>query len=217
MQVLNMDKLYNFLLLFIVLTCSNQALSYPTVKVDTLIDFTKEDSFALKNELIVLNKILSSDRFWEKVKSAEYYCTNRRVFHSKRSPWAEYPRQKKDKHDYSSDEIYQLLWNGDDEIGGENDGVINFKLMATDFKPNRNGTITHGSTNRNTLVIKSSRSTRIQSNVRGKYACHLLHEYMHVLGFKHISNNPSKNKQACGGTDVPLKIQKIGESIVHEI
>lgn len=214
MQVLNMKQLHNLLNLFICLTFCNGALSYPTVKVDTLIDFTKADSSALTNELIILNKILSNDQFWKKIKSAEYYCSNRRIFHAKRSPWAEYPRQKKDRHDYSPTEIYQLLWTGDDEIGSKNDGLINLKLMATDFKPNRNGSITHGSTNRNTLVIKSSRTTRIQSKVRGKYACHLLHEYMHVLGFKHISNNPTKNIQECGGIDVPLKIQKIAESIL---
>ena len=187
---------------------------YPVVYIDTLIDFTKEDSLALNKELNILQSILRNDTFWSRIKSATFYCTNRRIYHAKRSRKSIYPRIKKDKHFYTSTEIHDLIWNGEDEIGQSKDGIINLKLMAKDYEPNKNGSITHGSTNKNTLIIKSNRATRIHSAIPGKYACHILHEYMHVLGFKHIDNSPTKNTEKCGGIDVPLRIQKIAESVL---
>ena len=191
---------------------STQSL-YPTVKIDTLIDFTKEDSSALYKEINILEtKILGNKFFWEKILAAEYYCSQMRIFHSRRTRKSEYPRQKKDKHNYTNLEIHELLFYGMDEIGSVKDGVINLKLKAVDKEKNRNGSMTHGSTNSGTLIISSNRKTRIHAKEKGRYAVHLLHEYMHILGFKHKQNSPSKNKKKCGGIDIPLKIQRIAES-----
>lgn len=187
--------------------------AYPKVKIDTLIDFTAEDSLALKKELVLMDKLLSNPKFWAQIKQARFFCTAQRIYHSKRKRKSLYPKLKKDKHSYTSQEIHDLLWFGQDEIGGLNDQVINLKLRAKDYPKNKNGSQTHGSTNSGTLIISSDRKTRIHSKIKGKYAAHLLHEYMHVLGFKHKSNSPSINKKKCGGIDVPLRIQKIAEEI----
>ena len=201
-----------FILLFVPhLSSANK--SYPLVHVDTLIDFTREDSLALHLELNYLQAILRNDQFWKSIKSRQFYCENQRIYHASRKRRALYPRLKKDRHHYSSQEIHDLLWFGEDEIGGPKDGVINLKLQAKDYEPNKDGSVTHGSTNKNTLIIKSSRKTRIHSRQKGKYVCHILHEYMHVLGFKHKDNRPSKNKKKCGGVDVALGIQLIAEKV----
>lgn len=182
----------------------------PKVKVDTLIDFTRKDSLSLRRELKIMQAVLDSPVFWELIIETNFYCRNQRRFHWGRNPFkSDYPIKKKDRHDYTNQEINDLIWNGDDEIGTPNDGIINLKLRAKHFEPNRNGTITHGSTNKNTLIISSSPTTRINNKTKGVYACHLLHEYMHVLGFKHKSNHPTKNKKKCGGVDVVLGIQQI--------
>ena len=211
-----MLKIIKVSLLTLLLFQASIGLTYPTVRIDTLIDFTKEDSAALKKEIVILNAVLANDAFWEAIISAEFYCTAQRVYHSTRKRKAEYPKLKKDKHSYTSQEIHDLIWNGEDEIGGEKDGVINLKLRAKDIPINKNGSQTHGSTNSGSLIISSNRKTRIQSKIKGKYAAHLLHEYIHVLGFKHKNNLPSKNKVKCGGIDVPLRIQKIAEGIINK-
>jgi hypothetical protein len=186
---------------------------FPTVKIDTLIDFTKEDSAALFTEIKILeSKILGNKGFWDKIIAAEFYCRQMRIFHCRRKRKSIYRKIKKDKHEYTNKEIHDLLFYGMDEIGGINDGVLNFKLKAVDKEKNRNGSMTHGSTNSGSLIISSNRKTRIHSKIKGKYAVHLLHEYMHVLGFKHKNNSPSKNKKKCGGIDIPLKVQQIAES-----
>lgn len=161
-----------------------------------------------------MQRILSNDQFWSAILETDFYCTNQRILHAYRNRKSEYPKKRKDRHNYSNQEIYDLLWFGDDEIGSPKDGVLNFKLQVKIFEPNKNGTVTHGSTNRNTLIISSSPTTRINSPKQGVYACHLIHEYMHVLGFKHKHNTPSKNEKKCGGVDVPLRIQQLAKKFV---
>lgn len=190
---------------------------YPRVQVDTLIDFSKQDSVSLAKELFILQQILYSPKFWSEILGTKFYCTDQRILHAKRKKSSVYPKLKKDKHTYSSLEIHDMLLYGDDEIGESKDGIINLKLRSKVFKPNKNGSTTHGSTNKNTLIISSSPETRINSKVKGQYACHIIHEYMHILGFKHKNNLPSKNKVKCGGVDVPLRIQKIATSLVGAI
>ncbi len=200
------------LVLTLLVVCRNTH-AFPTVKVDTLIDFNASDSLALKKELELMDVLLSNPKFWLQIKKAHFFCSAQRTYHSKRKRHSIYPKLKKDKHSYTSQEIHDLLWFGQDEIGSPNDQVINLKLRAKDYPKNKNGSQTHGSTNSGTLIISSDRKTRIHSKIKGKYAAHLLHEYMHVLGFKHKSNSPSINKKKCGGIDVPLRIQKIAEEI----
>lgn len=205
----------SLLILFCSISLSSLTQSlYPRVQVDTLIDFSEEDSISLAKELFILQQILYSPKFWSEIRSTQFYCADQRILHSKRKGSGTYPKLKKDKHLYSSIEIHDMLMHGDDEIGEPKDGVINLKLRSKIFKPNKNGSTTHGSTNKNTLIISSSPETRINSKVKGQYACHIIHEYMHILGFKHKNNLPSKNKEKCGGVDVPLRIQKIAASIV---
>lgn len=211
-----MRKLFKIVVLIASFGACINARSYPKVHIDTLIDFTLKDSSALANEVLLMNKLLSNPQFWSAIKEANFFCPNQRVYHAKRKRKSEYPRLKKDKHNYSSAEIHDLLWYGQDEIGEEKDGIINLKLKAKDYPKNKNGSQTHGSTNSGSLIISSDRATRIHSKIKGKYAAHLLHEYMHVLGFKHKSNLPSKNKIKCGGIDVPLRIQKIAEGIINK-
>jgi len=213
LRVLKSIRLYLVLILICAGLNASAKLDYPKVKIDTLIDFTKEDSLALYKEIKILEtKILGNKLFWDKILDAEYFCRQMRIFHSRRKHKSVYPKQKKDKHSYSNLEIHDLLFYGMDEIGSVNDGIINFNLKAVDKEKNRNGSMTHGSTNSGTLIISSNRKTRIHSSKKGKYAVHLLHEYMHVLGFKHKNNSPSKNKKKCKGIDIPLKIQQIAES-----
>ena len=186
------------------------------MKVDTLIDFTKEDSAALAKELQVLEYILHQDAFWLTILAADFGCRNWRRLHHYRKRKAEYPKLKKDKHSYTNQEIHDLLWHGDDEIGEPKDGVINLKLRAKDYEQNKKGLTKHGGTNKNTLVISSNRKTRIHSKKVGEYACHLIHEYMHVLGFKHRKDRPSKTTDNCGAVDVALRIQLIARDILKD-
>jgi hypothetical protein len=199
-----------FVLSLLLVVSNLHVQAYPKVHIDTLIDFTADDSAALSSELKILQKILSTDTFWEAILNANYYCANWRRLHHYRRRNAQYPKWKKDKHIYSSKEIQRLLWTGDDEIGLPKDGLINLKLKAKDYEQNKKGLTRHGGTDRNTLIISSNRKTRIHSGKKGTYACHLLHEYMHVLGFKHPKSTPSKTKKKCGGDDVTLTVQKIG-------
>ena len=187
--------------------------AYPKVQIDTLIDFTKEDSAALKKELKIMQSILKNDLFWEKILAADFGCPDWRRLHHYRKRKAEYPRLKKDKHFYTNEEIKELLWTGDDEIGEPKDGIINLKLRAKDYEQNKKGRTKHGGTNKNTLLISTNRSTRIHSKKKGTYACHLIHEYMHVLGFKHRKSLPSKTEKKCGAKDVALRIQLIAKEV----
>ena len=208
----------SLLILFVSLSLNGLTQNlYPRVQIDTLIDFSKKDSNSLTKELLILQQILYSPKFWSEIRACQFYCADQRILHSKRKSSSTYPKVKKDKHLYTSIEIHDMLMNGDDEIGEPMDGVINLKLRSKIFKPNKNGSTTHGSTNKNTLIISSSPDTRINSKVKGQYACHLIHEYMHILGFKHKNNLPSKNKEKCGDVDVPLRIQKIAASLIGEI
>lgn len=208
-----MNRQSKIILVLIILSLGHDVRAYPMAKIDTLIDFTVADSIAVHKEIKLLNKLLANREFWIAIKKTEFFCTNQRVYHAKRKRKSVYPKQKKDKHPYTSNEIHGLLWFGQDEIGGEKDEIIDLKLRAKDYPKNKNGSQTHGSTNSGSLIISSDRKTRIHSKIKGKYAAHLLHEYMHVLGFKHKSNSPSKNLDKCGGIDVPLGIQKIAERI----
>lgn len=194
-------------------TCQSSA--YPSVQVDTLIDFNKADSAALYKEIKILTSILESDLFWTKILEANFGCTDWRRLHHYRKRKAEYPRLKMDRHSYSNQEIYDLLWYGDDEIGRPKDSVINLKLKAKDYEQTKKGRTKHGGTNKNTLVISSDRKTRIHSNIEGQYACHIIHEYMHVLGFKHPKDLPSKTEKKCGEKDVPLRIQLMAMEVFN--
>lgn len=167
--------------------------------------------------MIVLQQILDSPLFWDAILKATFYCTDQRILHHYRRRGGEFPKRKKDKHLYTNQEIHDLLFFGDDELGAPKDGVLNFRLKSKTFKKNRNGSVTHGTTSRNTMIISSSSDTRINNPKSGTYAVHLLHEYMHILGFKHKNNLPSKNKKKCGGVDVPLRIQIIAKSVLKRI
>lgn len=199
------------------LAFSITAWSYPKVQVDTLIDFSKEDSASLKRELKILKFVLESDEFWEGILEADFFCTNRRVLHHYRKRGGEFPRLKKDRHHYTNQEIHDLLWYGDDELGEPKDGIINLRLRSKIFPVKKEGYRTHGTTSKNTLIISSSPETRINNKQPGTYACHLLHEYMHVLGFKHKDNSPSKNFKKCGGVGVPLRIQTIARELIPSL
>lgn len=203
----------HFLIILFILLCG-KSFAQPKVHIDTLIDFTKEDSAALANEIQVMEYILNQDEFWQGILNADFGCPDWRRLHHYRKRNAEYPRLKKDKHSYSNQEIHDLLWNGDDEIGEPKDKVINLKLRAKDYEQNKKGLTKHGGTNKNTLVISSNRTTRIHSKRAGEYACHLIHEYMHVLGFKHRKNRPSKTTEKCGSKDVALRIQLIAKEVL---
>lgn len=202
----------------LLLILGSNCLAQPTVKIDTLIDFSKKDSLSLMKELKIMNAVLNSDVFWKKIKTYDFSCTNQRTFHSgRKKKEALYPKKRRDKHLYTNQEIHDLIWFGQDEIGEIRDGVINLKLRSKKYPPNKNGTTTHGSTNKNTLIISSSPKTRINNKTTGVYACHLFHEYMHVLGFEHRSNDPKKNRKKCGGPDVALGIQLIAIETIKAI
>ncbi len=206
------------LLLIILIIFGSTCFAQPTIKIDTLIDFSKEDSISLQKELKIVKTILDSEVFWSKIKAYDFSCTNQRTFHSGRKKKKTlYPKKRRDRHVYTNQEIHDLLWFGQDEIGEPKDGVIDLKLRSKKYSPNKNGTTTHGSTNKNTLIISSSPKTRINNSTKGVYACHLLHEYMHVLGFEHKSNDPKKNKKKCGGSDVALGIQLIAIETLKEL
>jgi hypothetical protein len=203
-----------FLLIFFTSPVSYSSLR---VEIDTLIDFNKEDSLHLFGEIELINKIVGTELFWELMADYDFGCRNRRIYHSKRSRKALYPKLKKDKLSYSNQDLILLLKSGSDEIGEINDQLINMKLKAKTYTESSNNSVMHGSTNKNTLIITSNRETRIQSTIMGVYACHLLHEYMHVLGFKHKFNSPSKNRAYCKGIDVPLGIQKIASTVLKKM
>ncbi|MFT4600218.1 MAG: hypothetical protein ACI857_000389 [Arenicella sp.] len=206
------------IILFLFFSSSVFLYAQPVIQVDTLINFTKEDSASLSKELDIMQSILNSDLFWKLIMAADFQCRSQRIFHfGRKKRKSNYPMVKKDKKTYTNQEIHDLLWFGDDEIGTKNDAVINLKLKAKTFEPNKNGTTTHGSTNKNSLIISSSPKTRINNKTPGVYACHLIHEYIHVLGFKHKSNNPTKNKKKCEGIDVVLGIQNIAVSTLNKI
>lgn len=197
-------------LLFLFIGYSGLAQNYPLVKVFSLENFTRQDSLQLKVELDLLQtKVLNNPDFWKDIKNADFGCRNRRVFHSRRSRTCNYPDLPIDKKSYSNIEIHDLLFFGNDELGRINDGKIDLNLALFSSERTSTGKIVHGRTNSCFLRISSSRNTRLYSQPAGSYAKHLLHEYMHILGFKHRSNNKRRNKRKCKGLDVPWRIQEI--------
>ncbi len=196
-----------FLLMAFIYNISAQ--NYPVIKVETLKNFTANDSVRLNKELKLLQEqILNNSQFWEDVKNADYGCRNRRIYQNSRSRNCEFPKLDKDLNSYSNIEIHDLLFYGQDEIGQERDGMINLRLNLFEKDRAGNGNIIHGRTSSCNLTISSSRKTRLFAS-EGSYAKHILHEYMHILGFKHKSNKRKRNTRKCKGDDVSWAIQEI--------
>ncbi len=216
-----MTNLRGFIIIFFVFNFFSQisfGQNFPKIKIESLKDFTKKDSIRLFEEIKLLEeKVLKNPVFWEEIKTSSFGCTNRRIYQSTRSRRCEYPKLPKDTHDYTSQEIHDLLFFGQDEIGSEKDSVINLKLRLYGKQTSRTGKIIHGKTSSCSLTIASSRKTRLFTPEKGNYAIHILHEYMHILGFKHISNKRKRNKRKCGGDDVAWGIQMIAKKYMFEV
>ncbi|MDT0608036.1 hypothetical protein [Croceitalea rosinachiae] len=170
-------------------------------------NFRKKDTKRLQKELDLLqNRVLNNTQFWNDVRNCTYKCADKRILKTtSRKGKCPYERQEpKDTKLYSSKEIHDLLRSGDDEVGNPKDSIINLKLKLY----NKLIGPTKGKTSGCTLLISSVRRKTIKKE-QGVYAAHILHEEIHVLGFKHISNSVEKNKLLCNGYYVPNAIGKI--------
>tara|TARA_R110002012_G_scaffold300131_1_gene499656 strand:- start:11904 stop:12446 length:543 start_codon:yes stop_codon:yes gene_type:complete len=163
---------------------------------------------------VLETKVLENRDFWEAVKNCDFKCSNRlRIRKKSTLREGTYPRKYKRetfRKDYTNEEIYQMLFNGNDLIGVENDGEINLNLRLDDKKFN---TVTNGKTSGFYQRITSYRSKTIDRE-KGTYAAHILHEYMHLLGFIHKSQKTKRNKRKCGGNDVPYSIGKLAKQFL---
>ena len=185
--------------------------TYPKIKIHSMENFSASEKERVKEEMALLEtKVLQNEAFWERIKTCVYQCTDRRILQSERNKDCPYARLPRDGHHYTSQEVHDLLFYGDDEIGLPKDGILDLKLRIK--KRNKKGS-SKGSTSGCVLKISSYRSKTIRQQ-KGVYAAHILHEYMHVLGFSHHDQNARKNRKICEGYDIPYAVGKIAREFL---
>lgn len=108
---------------------------------------------------------------------------------------------------FHAEEIYDLIINGDDGLGTKDDGIIDLYL---DFDLTLSGNVL-GST---TCGKITSGKNFFNNNSAETYAAHILHEYMHVLGFNHFLNNPFLRGLFFKKNDPPYQIGKLTRLLI---
>ncbi|MET1260220.1 hypothetical protein ABV409_12800 [Flagellimonas sp. DF-77] len=188
----------------------------PKVSIDSLVNFSRQDSLRLNEEIELLeNLVLQNPNFWNDLRQCDFKCSNQLVIRKRSvNKKGTYPKKNKKQRfvkDYTNDEIFDMLFLGNDLIGNANDSILNLnlKLYERDTKSD-----TKGRTNGFYQIIKSYRNKTINQE-KGTYAAHLLHEYLHLLGFVHISQSAKRNKRKCRGYDVPYSIGKLAQKYLN--
>jgi len=166
--------------------------------------FDDNAKLKVKKGLYWLDSIVGTDHFRDKVEKLKYKNTK-----IKNKVNLKCVAEKRTNKRYSSEDIYDLLINGDDGLGQPNDKIIDLYL---DLDPDLSGNVL-GSTSCGR--IKSGK-LYFSKNSAEVYAAHLIHEYMHVLGFNHFLNNPFLRSLFFKKNDPAYQIGKFVKSLVPE-
>lgn len=149
------------LALCLLLLSSSAALSQTRVQLVFVDGFSDEEKEKVEMNIDKLEKVLNSSEFKKKVQEAKF--VRRRI--------------KQYKRRFSSEEILQLILGGK-ELNSEYDSMITMKLKLYDSEKNE-----IGHTDKD-LVINTFRGY-LANNPIEDYLSHILHEYCHVMGFRH--------------------------------
>lgn len=155
-----------------------------------------------KNGLIWLDDLMDTDNFRSDVEGLKYKNTRIKNKTNKNCT-AEARLMKR----YNSVEIFDLIIKGNDGLGTYNDNIIDLYL---DLDPNLRGNVL-GSTSCGRIT---SGKLFFQNNSKEKYASHLIHEYMHVLGFNHFLNKPLFRSFFLKRNDPAYQIGKLTRSYI---
>ena len=111
----------------------------------------------------------------------------------------------------SSEEIYALLVGGQDNyINAEKDGELNFRLSVFDAPFKKKNNDNFGVTNMTTRVTRTHRCFILNNDIKC-YASHIMHEYMHQIGFIDKRSFLGLGKKT---NSVPYKIGRIVDKLI---
>ncbi|MCA0154458.1 hypothetical protein [Winogradskyella vincentii] len=166
--------------------------------------FDDADKMKTKNGLLWLDEVMDKDSFKSKVVKMRYKNTRIKNKVNKKCK-----AENRTKKRYNAEEIFELLVKGNDGLGNLNDQIIDLYL---DLDPDLRGNVL-GSTSCGR--IKSGRLF-FENNSKEKYASHLIHEYMHVLGFNHFLNKPLFRSFFLKKNDPPYQIGKLTRALIPQ-
>lgn len=158
-----MNKLI-ILSLFISCICQSQT----KIKIDFMDGFNDSEKTIVFENISKLEELINSPEFEKRVSNYKTFCRNKIPALSK-------------KRKYKNIEVLELI-RGGKELNSDNDNVINLKLNLYDSESKEIG---YTDTD---LQIINTRRAYFQGNHINYYLSHLLHEYCHILGFRHAYN-----------------------------
>ncbi|WP_109301761.1 hypothetical protein [Aquimarina sp. AU474] len=160
-----------------------------TIQVNYIEGFNQQHLVKANQAIQLVQDLVNSNAFKEAVLSVRRF-KNPRV------------RRRTGRRRYSNQEILDLILGGRD-LNNPADQIMNFRLRLYDSQVNE-----IGNTNMTTLIISTFKGY-LEDNAVGCYAAHLLHEYMHTIGFTH-------SRFDIFGRDrtVPYKIGKIARDLL---
>lgn len=135
------------------------------INTNFLEGFSNDEIERAKIAINMLEETINSEVFKEKVLAVPKFTKNK-------------IKRKTGNKRYNNQEILDLILSGED-LNNPADGVINLNLKLYDSEKNE-----IGHTNMTTLQISTYRGYFSEKDIEN-YAAHLLHEYMHVIGFVH--------------------------------
>lgn len=153
--------------------------------------FNDNEKTIVLNNITKLEKIVNSLEFEKKISNHKTFCRNKIPALSK-------------KRKYSNKEILKLIRAGK-ELNTDEDNIINLKLNLYDSDSKE-----IGYTDTDLQIIHTRRAYFVNNHVE-YYLSHLLHEYCHVLGFRH-----AYNRALFRNNTVPYAIGNIAEEFFKE-
>lgn len=189
---------------------ANQSKFTDSMKIGRFhVRFTNQFDDILKMEtkegLSWLDSLMSTEIFRQKVERLKY--KNSKLKNKVNRKCHAETRTKKR---YNGKEIYQLLLMGNDGLGSDNDRTID---LFIDLDPELSGNVL-GSTS---CGIITSGQKFFNDKGSKRYASHLLHEYMHVLGFNHFLNNPLARSFFLKKNDPAYQIGKLTKGFIKKV
>ncbi len=163
-----------------------------TINTVFLEGFSDEEKEKANIAIEMIRELINSEIFKEKVLAVPSFTKNK-------------IKRKTGNKRYTNQEIYDLILSGED-LKNPADGVINLKLNLYDSEKNE-----IGHTNMTTLEISTFRGYFLSKKIKN-YAAHILHEYMHVIGFVHGRYDIFGKRHKT----VPYRIGKLALDILNQ-
>lgn len=164
--------------------------------------FTDEDKVKLDRLLELLNKIIPTDDFENRVIHYPFKSRKAKAKYDMDGKWISEGAGIK----RTAQQILAIVRNGDDGLGDSNDGTINLYLELGILDDGINGSTLRGMI---TMNQEYYRGTSKDQTI----AATILHEYMHVCGFNHFSNRNRVRAAFGQKKDVPYGIGKCVQAV----